>query len=659
MAAGEILTKTSFANFVSKDKVNAKSSEQAAVRDLFDQTYPKAIDRTAQLKKAICKETFHLFEGHFTATETYQIFKNRTVLSDSVALYQWRMNQIDPVAFRFIPDEQKNALEKELLFAFYLFAAQYHLDEVEHRNKTLKGLRDNLNQCAILIHALQYSKEHLTAETQLRKRVSESEKPFKFSAIELGRLIAAKAYALTSVTAWTETLTAINDPRLYWVWGEGMLASIMALLPETFARKKDAERALTAPDDALGYLGWMLYYTRFGLNTSLLLEHTLPGPWMSKRERIAIPALERFKTQWDQRKFVLLNDSVWATVNLVTFFWLNGKGMLGYAGDVLTVGLLMADTALTFWQVMEESTQHNAELHRLSNDISNLKHFKSKAEKEGEYAEAKKLTHQMQSLEKMSSKRKMDWTFKKYHLAAGIAYSVGLLAAFTVACCFLFPPGAMIPATAMTIALVGAALCFGATLAYSLATGAIDIAHTHKKGKLAKQEYKTLLQRFCSETDDNQKKLLYLEMKQLKGDSEFQTRVAKFQAAKLIRSVMIDVMIPPLVFVSLMFMPIGVGLGVLAAGFALAVVSKLVLNRFEPKAKDHGMDKKTMDELLAFDDDYQAFDKQAAKELQQLNRSRGLLDWIKSGSQTPQLEYKPLPDNDDLDASNSDKLKKA
>ena len=73
-------------------------------------------------------------------------------------------------------------------------------------------------------------------------------------------------------------------------------------------------------------------------------------------------------------------------------------------------------------------------------------------------------------------------------------------------------------------------------------------------------------------------------MKQLLAESEHQERRAHFQKLKLIYSVMIDVLIPPLVFASFMFLPLGIGLGVLAAGIALALIAHKILKQYEPLA---------------------------------------------------------------------------
>ena len=131
------------------------------------------------------------------------------------------------------------------------------------------------------------------------------------------------------------------------------LKTVLSQIPEGFYNINQAQEAIRAPDPYTGYLSWTLYYFRYSLHLSLLLKHTIKGPWMSAEEA-KTPWYERFQTQWTQRKFILLNDALWGTANLVTFFWLTGKGVLGTVGDALTIGLLVFDIAVTFWDFEEQ-----------------------------------------------------------------------------------------------------------------------------------------------------------------------------------------------------------------------------------------------------------------------------------------------------------------
>ena len=142
----------------------------------------------------------------------------------------------------------------------------------------------------------------------------------------------------------------------------------------------------------------------------------------------------------------------------------------------------------------------------------------------------------------------------------------------------------IVPATALILGLAGAAMCFVLNTTYAAMTGYMEIDKSRAKGRAAKEECKALLKTFTDAKDDCVKKQLYLDMKQLMADSVYQDRLVHFQKLKMIQALVIDVLVPPLVFVSFMFMPLGIGLAVLAAGFALAVIAHYILKSYTPDA---------------------------------------------------------------------------
>jgi hypothetical protein len=518
-----------------------------------------------------------------TIENTLSIFRSRTNLSDLVQSANQLINKTNPASFVFLIKTQREALREELLFAFYVLNAQYHLDETESRKQNLQAFSDQLFKTAALIRRLDIEATPKNPGTLLKLEQDAYDKHCKYLGLKMGYQLGETIHELTGGYTVTtqEWMNAFNERRLYWVWGEDMIAQTFTLLPDTFDRKHQAQKNLSTPDNVLGNIGWILYYTRFGLNLSLLLKHTLKGQWMSERES-TIPSSERFLTQWDQHKFSLLNDFVWATVNLVTFVWLVGKGMLGYWGNVLTTGLLLVDASLTFWRFQEETTKHNQLILKYENDINKVER-RIKGAKGGAQL---KLMQQLTQLKQSKTERELDWEYKNYQLVADLSYSVGLIVAFIIACSILLPPGILIPATAALINIIGSALCFTATLAYSAASGAISISHAKAQGASVKEVFGTLLEQFNEASDDNVKKALYLDMKHLVATSSYQEQLISFQKAELMRSICIDAMIPPVVFISLIFVPLGVGLGILGGGFALALFTKALLQSYKPSQQE-------------------------------------------------------------------------
>lgn len=553
---------------------------------------------------------------------TKKLTKQRETLPILVDYYKNQLATTNPASFRFLRGEQKSKLRKQLVFTFFVLYAQYQLDATEGRNYTLKAHQEALELCQRQIEDLDNSSQYDDEipdnfVKDLEANISWANKCMKF----LGLTIVARwfvekwqQFSDSKTGALKEWMTEINGMRLYWVWGGGMLTSLLEMLPEDFYNKSQTKEGLAAPAPITGYMSWLLYYTRFGIHLFLLLKHTL-GPWMIESEESKTPMWERFITQWNQRKFALLNDSIWGFANMLCFFWLNGGGNLGYIGNVATALLLIMDLALTTWRFFEESTKHNAamlayerdkiallkkilaagklhdnsgkmelwELELESGLTENLKEQILGFSQTMDDPELVDLRAQIIRLDKMQSKAEFDWKYKRYALVNDWVYALGLMMAFVVMCSFLFPPAAIVPATAMILGVAGAALCFILTVACAAISGGLEITKSLRSSKQAKTECQTLLNAFINENDENIKKQLYLEMKGVMATSDYNQRMARIQAIKLVRSVLIDAFLPAVIFISLMFMPLGIGLAVMAAGLALAVISNIIIKRFEPK----------------------------------------------------------------------------
>jgi hypothetical protein len=291
---------------------------------------------------------------------------------------------------------------------------------------------------------------------------------------------------------------------------------------------------------------------------------------------------ERFKTQWDQRKFSLLNDSIWATCNLACFYWLVGNGMAGYYGNVLTALLLLMDVCLTAWKFYEENTEHNKMMKQFADDIFALK---EKIAHETNKDARKIFELELNELLKTKQQYEFDYKYKRYNTLNDLFYSIGLLAAFAVVCCLFLPPTAVVPATALVVGAIGAALCFTANLISAGVVGWLDMSKSKEAKQIALQECNAMLEDFIANKhgrSDFVNKQLYLDMKRLMVNSEHQQRMLDWQKWSLLRGVLVDALIPPLLFVSFVFLPLGMGLGVVAAGFALAVGTHFKLEGSKP-----------------------------------------------------------------------------
>ncbi|KTD61176.1 coiled-coil domain-containing protein [Legionella spiritensis] len=608
------------------------------------------------------------------------------------------------------PKRKKETRDK-LVKTWALLYDEYLHKTGSNRPYGLDDLRKQMMLCQAYLDILD-GREVASPESAHEAEFHGRENYFKILAMRTGQWLADKMQELSGgktkvIKGW---MGELNGRRLYWVWGGGMLSSILALLPTDFFNNQQAQKALAVPGPAMGYISWLLYYARFGLELGLLLKHTIKGPWMDATEhkfsilspediasdklpeenhlyfqvidgKIAysvltpqgkelkgvkleefdapeelneqwlkqhkrallgaisqnghihlherdIPTWERFKTQWNQRKFQLLNDSIWATANLVTFFWLTGAGTLGYAGNIVTVGLLLMDVSLTVWRFYEESTKHNKRMLELKTKREELEaqirernftinELQSSIESLQEDSigntlaildlqlrisknqrEIDNLQEQVTEIARIERKTAFDWKYKKAGLILDLSYAVGLVLAFSLMCTFFFPPAMVAPGILLILGVAGAALSFALTVAYAAATGGLEIAKTRATTAEIKREYKELLQAFKDTQDElgklekddakrpelkNLLKQQFIMLKDLEAEAGYHKQMARFQAAKLVRSVFIDAMIPAVVFASLVFMPLGIGLAVIGAGFALAVLSSIILNRFTPK----------------------------------------------------------------------------
>ena len=416
---------------------------------ILDSTLLSTLDRAENA------EVYGLFDQYLTGQQplkmdTATLFSKRKSLTLSLDYYSCQLEQINPASFKYLSSEQKIDQRRELTFAFYIFSAQYQLDSIEKRRQTLKERSRQLQRCAYLISELTSSSKQ-TPEQVLARAVEDAGKHAKYLGLTVvAPFIAEKMMELVSNKAtvapvkpirtkeWkgagkagvlVSWMNDINGLRLYWVWGGGLLSTVLSLLPDTFANTTQAQQGIASPAPVTGYMSWLLYYARFGISLSLLLKHTIAGPWMSEEEK-RIPAWDRFKTQWDQRKFALLNDSIWATANLVCFFWLTGGGMLGYYGNVATAMLLIMDVSLTAWKFQEESTKHKETLVWYDRDIRILL---QKIDAEPLEVNKTVLQLQLKQLGAAQKQCKFDWRHKQYALTNDLVYAAALLAAFFLA----------------------------------------------------------------------------------------------------------------------------------------------------------------------------------------------------------------------------------
>ncbi|KTD49297.1 hypothetical protein [Legionella quateirensis] len=505
------------------------------------------------------------------------------------------LENTDEVMFLFMSQEKKDVLLRDLQVTYLLLLAQKRHEQTHQKTENLKSYDASIAKCQQLIDALNYQKvceeQHIVPSPE--HGYATDGYPIKYAFIELGQWFGEKIEEIANRQTKTikEAMGWFNEKRLYWVWGGGLLKTVLDLLPPDFFNVTDAAKQVKAPDPYTGAISWGLYYFRGSLNLFLLLKHTIQGPWMSKEESDT-PWTERFLTQWSQRKFTLLNDFVWATGNCLCYFVLTGKGALGTWGDFLTLALLAFDIGLAVWEFEEKRTEFFKEMQNYDREIEVVKELIKKIEDDPDADETdkkrlKECYLQLQSLEKAKRQCQKDWDYQNIGLATNISYAVGLMLAFAlVALPFLPITGPLLIALSVT----GTVLCFAFTVINNAVKGGIEIYKAYESKKEALQDYKTKLAEFHElmlnnpDLDDNEKKLLFLEIKKTLAETEYQKQMILFQTMHLVRSLIMETFIPAIIFVNLVFLPLGIGFALIGAAIVLAVCTNLLINKlFTPE----------------------------------------------------------------------------
>lgn len=562
MTVDSILDNTSFGTL--------EVAEQAVVCRLFDDVYKKK-QRLALNHK--------------------ELFKGRKLLPISFEFYSTKLDATNQFAFKYMNPQQIASLEHDLLYAFYVMSAQYqlaaelNLDAAESRRQDRRAVGERIKQCADLIDQLRIYQAPKTPENQHEPIATDHSKQYLaylglttipsviaegIDAINTGSPEALKAWAGEGLTVQVkDRRRSINSPRLYWVWAGGWIQVWIGLLSDYYTHKQAAQQALSAITPYTGFMSFALYLTNASVEILMVAKHTLRGSWMSQGE-LELSAWERFKAHGDLRKYSIMNDFVWGLGNLACFYWLVGKGTLGYYGNMATAGLLLMDAVLSVFQYRELSKQHEADLHRYDRDISALKRQIRMAvllDEKATWAQS------LATLEKARDRLVFDWKYKTHGLIKDSTYAIVLLLAFVVMTSFLLPPTQIAAATASILGIVGTVLCFVASLTNDAMGGIIERNKSKATALCTKTEFDGLLAAFIGATDANLKKLLYLDMKQSCAIFDRQEAMAHFQMMELIHEMSIKLLVPPLVFVSFIFLPLEMGIGVLAIGFALVVAS--------------------------------------------------------------------------------------
>jgi hypothetical protein len=479
-----------------------------------------------------------------------------------------------------------DVIEGKLKLLNYLVMMSFERAKETQNLPALPEYRAYFERVGRMLAALQCAKQHAEDDTEPvplegPKTAGDGDAPLRYfgmryivPAVEA----AVVAMTLNRVENWHAIPASFNDLRLYLVWANALSQCICNMISESLQVTLTVTQAvLNDLAFATGSLGFILYFTTFGIAASIVLQNTLDLGLTKKVRKLELSFNERFKAQWDERKFLMLNNAVWGVVNFVCFFWLVGKNTLGFWGNILTDALLVADLFLVCWQFNEAETEHQARLKFYDEGIHDLDVKIEALEKLDKPMYLARLQLERDALDKAQKKIKQNWTYKIDQHRLQLMYGIGVIIGFTVLCSFFFPPAIIVPVTGVILALVGAAMCFGLGVTYKALSGSVIVQKEKDDLKASRTEYKVALKRFHdvsvdlkASPDDNtlqtESKLLYLSLKKSVATQAHQTQAVDYQKAQIICNVLTDLILPSIFVLAFVFMPLGIGMPIFAVG---------------------------------------------------------------------------------------------
>jgi hypothetical protein len=315
-----------------------------------------------------------------------------------------------------------------------------------------------------------------------------------------------------------EFFNKTNDQRMYIARSNGLINGVIATLPESFMQTSNAKAIMQTTNYSVGILSWLIYYVRLGLNLFLFAKHIIPGAWLEKDEEKRDWKV-RFAEQWQFKKFIILNDLIWGTINLACFFWLVGTGLLGQVGGALTAAFMLVDLALTVYRYHEEITKREEFLKNTS----------------------------LKELEENSLINEINYLKQKR--LNEIVFCLGTFVAFLMVATTIIPSQIM-PVALSFLPLVGAAI-----FAISF------IAWKYVDAKIEENKTKNLFEK----TSNPIEKLYFQEL-------------LRYQKIENIRSTLANMIMPVISFICMVFLPLPpVASAFIAIGCAMAIC--LLINR--------------------------------------------------------------------------------
>lgn len=496
---------------------------------------------------------------------------------------------------------------EQLQQALRLAYMQFYLNYVESRQSAQVELIKQIVKYMSLLAPLNASEDR-TIELILAEVLAAQDKKnkhfFKSLMQQMDLLGKGKTQAIKKF------LSKIGDLRSDVVWSSCFLNAILSTLPDDFYDKTVSEYILGLPGPIPSYLSWTIRYTRLFLNLMLFLKHVIPHPWMRPEER-AIKAWERFKAQWQQRKFNLLTDTLWAVGNLCCQLWLTGN--IGNAVIALLICIefrntwmewkeaqfiqegIIRDLSLRIKMVREAKIFCAKELQALKKIIAQEGHTKALDERMMELEkQIERLTQNIRNLSLELALRKRTWKYQRLRYIQGaISVMLGLTACVLMALYFLTP----LAASSLILGVGGATLSFALTAFSNVVSLGIDRAELTATIKDLRAQFHTLVhkEQALSLATLHQLKALFITVLEQQVE-------AQWKMEQQYRAVAIYLIVPTVALAAMVFFPLHLCIALVAASITLAKCSDYLIRHRHKLQENHikvtkeGIEEKLKDE---------------------------------------------------------------
>jgi hypothetical protein len=532
-------------------------------------------DAKAAVMKCAQKYQSDSFNSPEWPIDIHAVFSERASLPQALAQSTLWISTLDPVMFPVCSSQKAQYYEEELSFAFYLAIADCELAILEGRADVARRQKHVLHVANLL--AQLRNRAHVNQPMLPAHDRDDPDHYFGLYILAPKITEAIEAWATPDkVAGYVDYPGSLNGGRFYLIWSTQLLNALCLTLNRTrhYLSFGLAESVLNGLSDATGSMGWGLYLLRFGVNARFALDvpKQMDALNLSKSETSAYRAEKALG-----QKFLLANDLIWGLVNFICFWILVGDGLYGWYGNVLTAGLFTFDFSLCMLEFSETQAKHEVQMldYQTAIDALNQKYLG------GEIAE---VGWHLAALKKAQARAALSWRYNLKQLKLDAIYVASVVVGFILMASFLTPPGALIPATALMLSLIGSSLCFAFTLAHKSTQSWLNALETGEVLDGIDAEYQVCIDLFEASDRSDDKRQIFLDMRLLWTETEEQRQLVLYQQADMWCTLMTRMALPALFLAGFVFMPMTLGVSMFVVGAVLLLAANCYVAEFAPES---------------------------------------------------------------------------